>query len=221
MPTKTCSRCKTVKSVDQFYPRKQRIKCPFASYCIQCSRKDKNARYKKDKKHYQTIRKNWRNKNKDKVKIQNRKQYLKNREYRILSAKEYAAKNKDKVRIYNNKYQRERKKYDIWFKFKKILGRRMHHVLKDESRKSITDKYIGCTGEQFRKHIESQFTKGMSWESYGHFGWHIDHIKPLKAFDLTQEEERIKAFNYKNLQPLWWLENLKKGKKYDYEIKNK
>ena len=48
----------------------------------------------------------------------------------------------------------------------------------------------------------------MSWDNYG--DWHIDHIIPCAAFDLTDIEQQKKCFNYKNLQPLWAEENLKK-----------
>ncbi|KKL15741.1 hypothetical protein LCGC14_2502560 [marine sediment metagenome] len=51
----------------------------------------------------------------------------------------------------------------------------------------------------------------MSWENYGFYGWHIDHIKPLCLFNLSDEKQFNKACHYTNLQPLWAEENLKKG----------
>ena len=56
------------------------------------------------------------------------------------------------------------------------------------------------------------FKQGMSWSNYGE--WHIDHIKPCSLFNLELEEEQLECFNYKNLQPLWAIDNIKKGNKY-------
>ena len=53
--------------------------------------------------------------------------------------------------------------------------------------------------------------EGMSWDNYGYYGWHIDHIIPL-SFAKT-EEETYKLCHYTNLQPLWANDNLTKGKK--------
>ena len=50
----------------------------------------------------------------------------------------------------------------------------------------------------------------MNWDNYG-TKWHIDHIKPLSNFDLTDKKQLLEAINYKNLQPLWAEQNLSKG----------
>jgi hypothetical protein len=55
----------------------------------------------------------------------------------------------------------------------------------------------------------------MSWENYGRKGWHIDHIRPLSSFDLTDAEQRRIAFHHTNLQPLWASDNWGKGGRYN------
>jgi hypothetical protein len=51
----------------------------------------------------------------------------------------------------------------------------------------------------------------MTWENWSVNGWHIDHIKPLSSFDLTDTEQLKEACSYNNLQPLWAKDNLKKS----------
>jgi len=72
-------------------------------------------------------------------------------------------------------------------------------------------KCVGCSPDELIKRLESQFHLGMTWDNYGLYGWHIDHIKPLASFDLTDEEQFKAACHYSNLQPLWAKDNLSKG----------
>lgn len=72
---------------------------------------------------------------------------------------------------------------------------------------------MGCTVEELKKYLESKWQEGMSWDNYGFHGWHIDHIKPLASFNLTDRDELLKACHYTNLQPLWCKDNMKKGKR--------
>jgi len=54
----------------------------------------------------------------------------------------------------------------------------------------------------------------MGWDNYG-FGenkWNVDHIIPLSKINLSDRKQLLKAVNYKNLQPLWQLDNIIKGK---------
>lgn len=73
------------------------------------------------------------------------------------------------------------------------------------------NKFIGCTVNQLVKYLESKFTENMSWKNHGE--WHIDHIEPCTIFNLLDEKEQQRCFHYTNLQPLWGIDNIKKGKK--------
>jgi hypothetical protein len=72
---------------------------------------------------------------------------------------------------------------------------------------------LGCTIPELIAHLESLFKPGMSWENYGKKDgcWSIDHIRPLSSFTLEDAEQQRAAVHFKNLQPLWHVENLQKG----------
>jgi len=69
-----------------------------------------------------------------------------------------------------------------------------------------------------RTHLESQFAEGMSWSDYGVFGWHVDHIIPCAAFNLSRKDHQMICFNYRNLRPLWSHENEEKGDTVDLDV---
>jgi hypothetical protein len=81
-----------------------------------------------------------------------------------------------------------------------------------------TIRYLGCTTRQFREHLEKQFDSRMSWENYGLRGWHLDHIIPMAAFDMSKSEHRDLCSNYLNLRPLWWDENEAKADEVDVSL---
>ena len=72
-----------------------------------------------------------------------------------------------------------------------------------------TREMLGCSWDQFKSHIEKQFTKGMKW-SNRHL-WHIDHIIPLASANTVEELEKLSHFS--NLRPLWAAENIQKRDK--------
>ena len=70
---------------------------------------------------------------------------------------------------------------------------------------------IGCDPDVLKEHIKKQLKDNMTFENYGE--WEIDHIKPVSLFNLENEQEMFECFNYKNLQPLWKIDNIKKSNK--------
>lgn len=80
-------------------------------------------------------------------------------------------------------------------------------------RGSDMERYLGCTAKYAKAYLESMFTRGMTWENYGYHGWHIDHVIPVSSFDISDERERVRAFHYTNIRPMWAKENAKKGDK--------
>jgi len=76
------------------------------------------------------------------------------------------------------------------------------------------ESLVGYSIRDLMKHLEKQFTAGMSWANYGE--WHIDHIIPVSKFNFTSTDD----FDFKrcwalsNLQPLWASENVRKHAKY-------
>ena len=135
--------------------------------------------------------------------------------YHKLTDEQKKAVNKernDKYKAYRVVYHRNRMKTDTHYMIRNKVSNRITKALKEgygEKSRTSCLEYIGCSIPQLRKHLESQFTDGMTWGNHG--AWHIDHIKPCAAFDLSNKEEQFECFHYSNVQPLWAEENMRKG----------
>tara|TARA_B110000046_G_C12940955_1_gene375748 strand:+ start:835 stop:1125 length:291 start_codon:yes stop_codon:yes gene_type:complete len=71
--------------------------------------------------------------------------------------------------------------------------------------------------DELIEYLESLFYENMTWDNHGE--WHIDHIIPLAS---AESEDEMTAFAYyKNLQPMWEIENMSKNDDYDPEDKHK
>jgi len=53
----------------------------------------------------------------------------------------------------------------------------------------------------------------MTWDNYGE--WHVDHIKPIALFKITEigDDEFMSCRSLNYLQPLWGIENIRKSNK--------
>jgi hypothetical protein len=144
--------------------------------------------------------------------------YKNNTEKRIDYRRHYCKNNKESVLAYKRRYQKQKRIEDPVYKVSMNLRSRMGNIIRGERKTKTTESLIGCSFSFVKKHLESQFTEGMSWDNYGIHGWHVDHIIPCASFDLSNPEEQHKCFHYTNLQPLWAQDNLRKADNLPHEI---
>lgn len=115
------------------------------------------------------------------------------------------------MRVYIN----TRRRMDPIFKLQQVMRSRLYSALRVTGFRKLsrTNKYIGCTTEKLKKHLEYSFEPGMAWHNHGKGSgkWNVDHIIPLSS--ATTAEELFKLCHYTNLQPLWENENMAKGDK--------
>lgn len=154
--------------------------------------------------------------------LKKKEYYLKNRTKLLEQSANYYSNNKEEIQAKHRKYNRDNwqatrnrfyewRNKDVEYRLRSKVRDRISKALKyaGQSAQSSLTKLIGCDKKTLRRHLESQFLPGMSFENYGQ--WHVDHIKPLAAFNLSNIEELKEACHYTNLQPLWALDNLKKS----------
>jgi hypothetical protein len=234
---KKCSKCNEVLHYLKFYVRSKQ-KSGLTSQCKQCikqyqtSIKTRKSEY--DKK-YRLINKSKLTERKKEYQKQNRehknaylREYMKkyreiNRaerlekyaEYNKIYQKAYREKNKKaivkKQSEYNSKKYIQDLNYNLMCKLRARIKTGIKKVGGVKSQK--TYDLLGCSYSEFKMYFQSKFTKGMTWEKFMNSEIHIDHIIPCSKFDLTNEAEQKICFHYTNLQPLWALDNLKKGNK--------
>lgn len=157
--------------------------------------------------------------NKEKIANSCKKYYQDNKEELTKIRKKYYQDNIEKIienRQYNKQkmldYIKEREKIDINFKLTNRLRGRLSSAIKNGQKTGSAIRDLGCSISELKTYLEEQFKPGMNWNNYGYYGWHIDHIKLLSKFDLTDRQQFLEACHYTNLQPLWAEENFKKKK---------
>jgi hypothetical protein len=105
---------------------------------------------------------------------------------------------------------RLKRQTDTLFKLRSNIGTSIANALAAQGYKKTTRTaaILGCSFQQFKQYLESQFLPGMSWINRNL--WHIDHhIVPVSF--ANNEQELLMLNHYTNLRPLWIELNLSKG----------
>lgn len=233
---KYCPMCKKVKPQDQFNRDRCNLTSGLQSRCKTCISEYKKGRYYADPsikeqsrisyyKYASKAKLNYQDKIKDPKEKERRAAYQRaNPDKMKKAAEKHRATEKHKV---NRKAYRAKLKS---INHQQVIADKIRDRIRKALRKFKGDKQslssielVGCnTWGEFRAYLESKFKDGMSWDRISEI--HIDHIQPCASFDLNNKNELKNCFHYSNMQPLWKIENLKKGAKYngvEYNNRNK
>ena len=142
--------------------------------------------------------------------IREKKKRDNNREEYNTKCREWRSANKDHINLIKREREQVRRDTDPSYRLRHNLSTRLYLAV--QKKHGNTMELTGCSKDELFTHIASKFIEGMNWENYG--DWHIDHIKPCASFDLTDPEEQKKCFHWTNLQPLWAIDNMRKGANY-------
>jgi hypothetical protein len=154
--------------------------------------------------------------NKERVRESRRRRYEETREVCLAKACAYRRSNRDRLRVYFREYLRQRRRHDPAFCLASRLRCLVRQSVKGRRgyfKAAATFELVGCSPQFLAQHIESLFQPGMSWERFDEI--HIDHIRPIASFDLSDPEQQRQCFHYTNLQPLWAKDNMSKGAKWE------
>jgi hypothetical protein len=183
---KVCSKCREPKPPEGFF----RQSCSLDGldpYCRTCRATLKREKYRRDHK--------W-------------------RENLLETRKETRRVNGEKIREWHRSYLKKKRENPL-FRIVATMRTRLNEILRGRRKEETTKKLLGCSLEFFRAHLENKFQPGMTWENYGNGldKWTVDHIRPCNSFDFSDPAQQKECFHYSNLQPLWFLDNVRKGAK--------
>ena len=105
------------------------------------------------------------------------------------------------------------------FKLARNLRSRTYKAFKAQNVKKTnkTFELLGCSHSFFQRWIIHQLYGDMTIENYGSV-WQIDHCLAVATFNLLDENEMRKCFNWINLRPMYLKDNIIKGDKIDMRL---
>lgn len=137
-------------------------------------------------------------------------------EYRVVN-KAWVANNIDKVRANHRRANRR-----TLATAKGILRNRVGSYIRQALRRRGVDGYLPVgvmrwlpySMDDLAAHLGAQFVDGMGWHNVSE--WHVDHIRPVSSFDFTlpTDSSFLECWALSNLQPLWAVDNQRKGAKW-------
>jgi hypothetical protein len=134
-------------------------------------------------------------------------------ERRAARRRVYEKYHDDRYRAKSAEYMRMKRRTDVNFAIAERLRARIKSASRNAGAKKSAGTMLltGCSAEDLRKWLESQFVENMNWDNRSK--WHIDHVIPCSVFNLSDSQQQAVAFHYTNLRPVWSTQNLQKSDK--------
>lgn len=113
---------------------------------------------------------------------------------------------------YNRKLTKKQRDNSLKHMLKhRVISRiKWAYKLKGWDKPKSAENVLGCTWEYYEKHILKLMKEGMTIKNKE--DWHIDHILPVSMAKTPVELNAL--LNYRNTQPMWKIDNIKKGSKF-------
>ena len=147
-----------------------------------------------------------------KRKILRKKYYDEDYDLEINRRRKYRVDTKEKINDYNKKTRES----DLNFKLVCCLRSRTSSAFKSKNIKKTNKTFdlLGCSLSFFRRWIIHQLYGNMTIENYGSI-WQINHCLPIASFNLLNENDMKKCFDWVNLRLMFFTENNSKKAKID------
>lgn len=241
--TKTCTKCGETKPLSEFYADKRGL-LGVRSQCKACMLAYGAARHAENPERHREVSRKSYHMDVDVSRERGREKARRNRPQRREALRAWRAANPEKSKAIDKAWKDANPdKVKAWTKrwrdanpdnvkgfsrrrYEKAVstprGRLEHNIRsavprglrKGTKASRHTFDLLGYTVDDLREHLATLLLPGMSWANYGE--WHIDHIRPLASFsyETPDDPEFKEAWALSNLQPLWGLDNLSKGAKW-------
>ncbi len=113
-------------------------------------------------------------------------------------------------------------------KLDKNVGKMIWKCLKGNKLGRRWKDIVGRDKNNLLSHMEKQFVGKNAWMNHNNYGgkpgfWTVDHIIPQKFFHYESAEnpEFQACWSLENLQPMEYVANIKKGRRMDFDEKQK
>ena len=126
---------------------------------------------------------------------------------------------------HNNRKERrsildkERRKMDLNFKLAYNIRVRTNEAFKSQNVRETNKTFdlLGYSNSFFQRWVIHQLYGNMTIENYGSI-WQIDHCLPIASFNILDEIDMKKCFNWLNLRPMYSIKHISKGCKFDNQL---
>lgn len=206
---KVCTCCGIEKSMTDFCKDKHRKdgrypRCKVCTKVYYTENKDKILAYYKG----------YRVENIETIKVDEKLRYEKNKDSRSVKAKIYRQENKEKI----SEQKKERYQSNPQCRLAITLRNRVWWSINGNYKSGSAVRDLGMPVAAFLVYLNLDCL-----DKYGELytgnesKYHVDHIRPLASFDLTDRTQFLQAANWSNMQILLAFDNISKSDKLDWK----